>query len=212
MAQDRMIQLAARVAHETNRAWCAANGDDSQKPWDVAPDWQKQSAIDGVRFHIDNPDAGDSASHDNWMRHKFNDGWIYGETKDETQKTHPCLVPFDQLPLEQQVKDALFRSVVHAIISRAEPASQVTSQMPRSFLVAAGDETLVEGFAAWLGSLRKDFPSEEHPTKVSISPEEPSGATPKFRVHFANGIDMDLEAGESIVFDTNDRTYRVEPF
>lgn len=114
---DTDIENAARVAHETNRAWCEAHGDTSQPSWEDAPDWQKNSALSGVRFHIANPDAGDSASHDNWMRDKKADGWRYGEVKDPDNKTHPCMVPFEALPQVQRVKDALFRAVVHAALS-----------------------------------------------------------------------------------------------
>jgi len=107
----------ARVAHEANRAWCEANGDMSQSSWDYAPDWQQESAVNGVKFHIMNPDAGDSASHDNWMAEKIAAGWVYGYEKDPeaTPPTHPCIVPFDQLPKVQQIKDAIFRAIVHAV-------------------------------------------------------------------------------------------------
>jgi hypothetical protein len=43
------------------------------------------------------------------------DGWVYGEVKDAEKKTHPCLVPFDQLPLFQQKKDKLFCAIVDAL-------------------------------------------------------------------------------------------------
>ena len=48
MITDEQI---ARVAHEANRAYCLSLGDPSQLPWEEAPDWAKESAIDGVRFH-----------------------------------------------------------------------------------------------------------------------------------------------------------------
>lgn len=105
----------AEAAHELNRAYCAALGDDSQQPWDDAPEWQRVSALAGVEFHIENPGAGDSASHDSWMAQKEAEGWKFGETKDAEKKEHPCMVPFDQLPSEQQAKDALFRQTVHAL-------------------------------------------------------------------------------------------------
>lgn len=104
----------ARIAHEVNRAWCEYTGDHSQPSWEDAPNWQKDSAILGVEFHRGNPRAGDSASHDEWMRHKLADGWKYGPVKDPETKEHPCLVPFDQLPADQQFKDRLFRTIVHA--------------------------------------------------------------------------------------------------
>jgi hypothetical protein len=109
-------EFIARICHETNRAYCQGIGDDSQLPWETAPEWQRSSAILGVQFHRDNPDAGDSASHDSWMAQKVQDGWVYGPVKDVARKEHPCMVPFTDLPVEQQKKDALFRAIVHALL------------------------------------------------------------------------------------------------
>jgi len=105
----------AEVAHEVNRAYCQALGDDSQVSWDRAPKWQKDSALGGVAFHTDNPDAGAAASHENWRAQKVLEGWVYGPVKDSVNKEHPCMVPFEQLPVEQQAKDWLLRGVVHAM-------------------------------------------------------------------------------------------------
>ncbi len=109
----------AQICHEVNRAWCAFNGDDSQPSWQEAPDWQRQSAIAGVRFHVDNPDADDAASHNSWLAQKRADGWVYGFTKDAAAKTHPCIKPFESLPPDQQFKDRLFRTIVHAAMDGA---------------------------------------------------------------------------------------------
>lgn len=117
MTNKAQITRIAMVCHEANRAWCLANGDNTQKTWANAASWQTDSAIEGVEFHIDNPKAGDSASHNNWMKSKKADGWGFGETKDETLKTHPRLVSFKKLPEFQQRKDALFRAIVHALKS-----------------------------------------------------------------------------------------------
>lgn len=110
-----MNEEIARVAHEVNRAYCAAIGDHSQLPWAEAPEWQRQSAIKGVAFHRANPDASASASHDNWLKEKLDAGWKYGPVKNADTKEHPCMVEFTDLPQAQQVKDHLFRAVVHAI-------------------------------------------------------------------------------------------------
>jgi len=104
----------ARVAHEVNRAYCQFLGDDSQPSFEEAPGWQRDSAMLGVNLHADG-EHGPEASHASWMAQKIADGWTYGQTKDPEAKTHPCLVPFDQLPREQQAKDYLFRAVVHAL-------------------------------------------------------------------------------------------------
>lgn len=113
---DAEIAQIAEMCHETNADWCRLNGDTSQKPWNEAPEWQKVSAIAGVTFAIDNPDAPESAQHDAWSADKIADGWIFGEAKDPEAKTHPCLVPFDQLPVFQQKKDKLFRAIVKSLI------------------------------------------------------------------------------------------------
>ena len=66
-------------------------------------------------MHLTNPDAGPQASHESWMAQKIAEGWVYGEVKDPERKTHHCIVPFADLPREQQAKDYLFRAVVHAL-------------------------------------------------------------------------------------------------
>ena len=109
------VEAIAFICHEANRAYCEVTGDRSQRPWHLAKEWQRDSAVKGVKFAIENPDAPDSAQHDAWMSDKLADGWTYGTEKDEEAKTHPCLVPFDQLPPLQQAKDRLFRAVVKAL-------------------------------------------------------------------------------------------------
>lgn len=105
----------AQVAHEINRAFCQSIGDSSQLPWNEAAEWQRESAIKGVEFKINNPDAAPSAQHEAWSKDKTDAGWTYGEVKDEAAKTHPCLVAYDELPTEQKSKDYLFIQVVESL-------------------------------------------------------------------------------------------------
>jgi len=112
---DEQENAIAKVCHEANAAWCRANGDNSQLPWDLAPQWQRDSAVSGVQFALANPSAPDSAQHDAWMKDKISDGWTYGAQKDPEAKTHPCLIPFGDLPEFQRKKDVLFRAVVEAL-------------------------------------------------------------------------------------------------
>lgn len=109
------VEDVARICHEANESLCVTQGDFSQPSWDDAPDWQKKSALNEVNFHLDNPDAGTDDSHNSWLAEKEADGWKYGEVKDPDKKEHPCFVPYDQLPPEQQAKDYLFRGIVHAL-------------------------------------------------------------------------------------------------
>ena len=109
------IEDIARVAYNVNRAYCEALGDFSFSDWEEAPDWQRETCIAGVEFHLANPDASPSASHESWLAEKVATGWQYGPEKDPEKKEHPCMVAFNQLPREQRAKDYLFTAVVKSL-------------------------------------------------------------------------------------------------
>lgn len=102
----------AQIVHEANRGLCEATGDFSQKSWGEAEDWQRESAIAGVRWRLEHMEAPDSAQHEAWMADKRQQGWKWGPVKNAVEKEHPCLVPYEELPPEQQAKDVLFVAIV----------------------------------------------------------------------------------------------------
>lgn len=106
----------AKVCHEANKAYCESIGDFTQKPWDDAPAWQRESALSGVTFHAENPLSSARGSHENWLREKTVAGWKWGPVKNEETKEHPCFIPYDDLPIEQRKKDALFVAIVKALL------------------------------------------------------------------------------------------------
>ena len=112
------ITCIAKVCHEANRAYCATLGDNSQTSWEDAPEWQKQSAINGIKFHLKAHDEGRttaaSASHDSWLEEKRVAGWKYGPVKDTEKKEHPCFIPYEGLPTSQKLKDYIFGAIVKA--------------------------------------------------------------------------------------------------
>jgi len=107
--------MIASVCHEANRAYCLTQGDTSQLPWTDAPEWQRKSAITGVEKALEG--ATPEQLHESWLAQKIADGWVFGPVKNADAKppTHPCLVPYAELPAEQQRKDALFQAVVAAL-------------------------------------------------------------------------------------------------
>jgi|ERR1044072_3709428 hypothetical protein len=134
----------AKICHEANRAYCVGIGDHSQKSWEEAEQYQRESAVKGVQFRLNNPTAPQSAQHDAWAKDKLADGWVYGEVKDPITKTHPCLVTYDQLPEEQRRKDALFQAVVDTFM----PARNVIT-------ITADEYAKLKKDAAWLGCLEQ---------------------------------------------------------
>lgn len=110
------IEDVARVCHEANRAYCQTLGDWSQRDWTDAPAWQRDSAVAGVKFHLENPNARPSGSHESWLKQKEEDGWKYGAVKNPDKKEHPCMVPFEKLPEDQQLKDVIFSAIVKSLV------------------------------------------------------------------------------------------------
>lgn len=43
--------------------------------------------------------------HEVWSAGRINDGWSYGERRDDIQKKHPCLVPYEELTEEEKDYD-----------------------------------------------------------------------------------------------------------
>lgn len=108
-----IIEACARAAHEANRSYCIAIGDNSQPSWEDAPEWQKSSARNGVAGALNGNTP--EQSHESWMAEKLANGWKYGAVKNPDAKEHPCMVPYAELPPSQRAKDALFLVVVGGV-------------------------------------------------------------------------------------------------
>lgn len=110
---DVVYEVCARAAHEANRAYCISLGDCSHAPWSDAPDWQRESCLNGVVGAL--AGATPEQSHESWLAEKETSGWKYGPVKDAERREHPCMVPYSELPPEQRIKDAIFVGVVRAV-------------------------------------------------------------------------------------------------
>ena len=43
--------------------------------------------------------------HEVWAKARMDEGWTYGGKRDDINKKHPCLVPYDELPEEEKEYD-----------------------------------------------------------------------------------------------------------
>lgn len=43
--------------------------------------------------------------HEVWSQTRINDGWTYGPERNDAEKKHPCLVPYDDLPESEKEYD-----------------------------------------------------------------------------------------------------------
>jgi hypothetical protein len=107
------VEDIARVVHEANSGLQAVIGEPVNPRWDEAPEWQRWSCIEGVR---DAPQVlTPEEHHEMWAATLRAEGWTRGPVKDGQAKTHPMLVPWEDLPPQQQAKTRLFLAVVAAL-------------------------------------------------------------------------------------------------
>jgi len=43
--------------------------------------------------------------HEVWAKSRFDKEWRYGKERDDNQKTHPCLIPYQDLPESEKEYD-----------------------------------------------------------------------------------------------------------
>lgn len=119
---DVSAENIARVVHAANRELQIIQGDPvPSPPWEEAPDYQADEATAGVLEAIRNPGLTAEQSHELWVTRMRSGGWTYGTVKDPERKTHPTLLPFGELPAEQQLKDRLFIAIVRALTPVSQP-------------------------------------------------------------------------------------------
>lgn len=66
-----------------------------------------EGLMQGTEWTLRNPDATPKDNHANWIKSKSEQGYVYGEHLDIVKKTHPSMVPFEQLPDIEKRKDEM---------------------------------------------------------------------------------------------------------
>ncbi|UVF61470.1 hypothetical protein SEA_DALANDE_57 [Gordonia phage DalanDe] len=107
------VDQLAQIAHEANRGLQAVLGEAVGAPWDDLDTEMQESIRHGVR--VVQEGNGPEELHRQWVMVKEALGWTYGPVKDFEAKTHPQLVPWDELPILQRAKDQLFHGVVSSL-------------------------------------------------------------------------------------------------
>lgn len=102
------IEFIARLRH---LAWCAYQLGAGQ-PFNISPNQdQLDSLKQGVKFALENPNMTSKENHNNWMKMKASQGWVYGSIKNFKNKTHPDMVPYEDLPEVERAKDDMDRFI-----------------------------------------------------------------------------------------------------
>jgi hypothetical protein len=107
-----VTERLAAAAYEINRAYCDFMSMAPLVPWDDASEAIRRGYMLGVEGILYGTVKSPEEQHAAWMNTRLADGWSWAAKKDDVKKTHPCLVPYGELPQEQRVKDTLFRAAV----------------------------------------------------------------------------------------------------
>lgn len=124
---SKAVEVAARAAHEVNRAITEANGDKPQPHWEDAPGYMRSESRHGVEQVV----RTGRSSHESWVAKKRRDGWTYGRREDPKRKEHPDMVPASKLPPAEKAKDEAFTAVAKATF---EAVKQAGCRVPPQYL------------------------------------------------------------------------------
>jgi len=92
---------AALMVHMINNRICETIGE-QQIAWDDAPEYMREGLISALEDDLSPEDI-----HIKCMENRLANGWVLGPVKDVEKKTSPCLVPYNELPIEQRLKDSV---------------------------------------------------------------------------------------------------------
>lgn len=76
--------------------------EDSDRPWDEAPEWVRTVARSLAKFALENPGATGEQVHHEWARCMEAERWVYDTVENERLRTHPMLKAYRELTREQQ--------------------------------------------------------------------------------------------------------------
>ena len=115
---ETYITMVARYATELNRTVRMMDGQDAGPPFTELEklDSEKYQGVRAaVRHALYSSCCGGPnpiEQHNAWVYAKLKLGWTYGTREDKNKKTHPCLLPYDELSVIDRFKDVVFGETV----------------------------------------------------------------------------------------------------
>jgi hypothetical protein len=109
----------AVIVYEATRIFGSSFGDVVWPRVEEAPEWRLKGIKFGVERFVKNPDITSREVHSNWMWGMLLAGWYWGEEFDVVKMTHPDLVDYDRLPIQQKVPYMLTEVITKTLLGLA---------------------------------------------------------------------------------------------
>lgn len=120
------VEFVAILVHQLNDTYRSLIGETPKGAWETLDEDVKQSTVKGIVYILQNPDVTPAEVHAKWVEERTCEGWSFGETMDPDAKTHPCLTPYEDLPLAHRMKDYLYCSTVKAVMAALDEDQRLT--------------------------------------------------------------------------------------
>ncbi len=91
--------------------------------WQDLPDTFKKNAENAVIQIMNSSSHSPEDLHNLWMKPLVNGGWSQGPY-DRENKTHPCLIPFEELPESEVLKDEIWFHMTECFRKYFQPFTQ----------------------------------------------------------------------------------------
>jgi len=116
VTEEEQYRIVAAVAYAANREFSKiVGGKPFNPPWEEYPEDLKLNLIQAVRNTMKQKIVSAKLSHLQWVKDRLDMGYEKGENINWKKKTHPDLVPFEELPMPAQLKSVLFLAIVNSL-------------------------------------------------------------------------------------------------
>jgi hypothetical protein len=107
---DTVLERQTVFIYEAARLQAAAvNAPIVPEPWDARDErFRTQMSANVAKMMGPERFKDPEEAHDSWWQAYEDMGWTYGPVRDLEKKTHPDMVPFNQLGWEERIKDAVY--------------------------------------------------------------------------------------------------------
>lgn len=110
--EDEIIELILTVLHNANAVLKKLNNEKHEELADMEPA-RRASIKEAIKHALEN-DTSPEESHNKWLATQEALGYKYGIEIDRVNLLHPCMMPYENLPAEQKLKDDMFVAIIQS--------------------------------------------------------------------------------------------------